>query len=232
MKKSLILSILGSLTLSIGAFPTYAVMTNDNFTIDQNDVDILPFTTPTKAAQQQYEQLQPRQLEGGGTNYSVRSNDFAPFSFTISNGVIDFGKLTATNPVIRTSDVGITSNRPYTVFAIQSNPLRLNERTMIPDTTCDNGSCSETTAAPWENTLTYGFGYRCDGKDTCQKDFKQKTYYRQFSDNTKREIPQVILQDAKGRNEQSKITYKINISGTQQEGSYNNIVTYIATPSY
>jgi hypothetical protein len=231
MKKNLFLSFLCLLSLNLASQQAHAAMTNDNYTIDQGDVDIMPFATPTKTATVQYEKLQPRQLEGGGENYTVRSNDFSPFGFTISNGVVDFGKLSATNPVIRTSDIAITSNRPYTVFAIQSNPLRLNERILIPDTTCDNGSCSETTAAPWVNTLTYGFGYRCDDT-TCQRDFKDKTYYRQFSDNTKQEIPQVILQGAKNKNTPAKITYKINISGTQQEGSYNNIITYIATPSY
>jgi len=207
-------------------------MNSDDYTIDQGSVDIIPFATPTKPATTGYTPLQARPLEGGGTNYTVRSNDFTPFSLSISNGVIDFGKLSATNPVIRTSDIAITSNRPYTVFAIQSNPLRLNERITIPDTTCDNGSCSETTAAPWTNTLTYGFGYRCDGNTNCQPDFKDNTYYRQFPDNTKKEIPQVILQGAEGKNADAKITYKINISGTQQEGAYDNIITYIATPSY
>ncbi len=178
-----------------------------------------------------------------GTNYKVRAGfqyikSIIPFAFSISQTLIDFGTLTAANPITRTANltISIGSANGYSVTAFENHQLLSPAGgSLIPDTTCDAGTCSQTTAAAWTSSLTYGFGYRCDnttGTD-CSTDFSGSTFYKQFADNSISEAPQTVMTGANvGRNKISQVTYKVNISSTQAAGFYNNAITYIATPKY
>lgn len=160
------------------------------------------------------------------------------FSFSISETLIDFGILSPTNPVTRINILSVnnTSTPGYSVTASENHPLRSQASgATIPDTTCDNGNCSEINSRLWINTLTYGFGYRCDpvsATNYCSLSFSQIDYFRQFADSSNSETAQVVFSNSSGSNQQAKITYKINISGSQQTGIYNNNLIYIATPSF
>ncbi len=177
-----------------------------------------------------------------GKNYTVRSGFFSiyplsPFSFSISDTLIDFGLLSPTTPVNRTAILSLSnpSSTGYQIVAYENNPLVNEAHIAINDTTCDNGSCSETTSAPWNNNLTYGLGYRCDPvrSVTCSSTFTEPDYYRQFADAAKGESPQTIINGrGAGKDRSAKITYKLNISGTQMTGIYSNTITYIAAPTF
>ncbi len=177
-----------------------------------------------------------------GTNYTVRSgfqyiSSIIPFSFSISQLIIDFGALSPTNPVSRTNILTIDNQSAggYSVKAYQNHHL-LDPATgaVIPDTTCDGGTCNETTSAAWANTLTYGFGYRCDPVTTnyCASGFASSGYYKQFADKESNETEQTVMLGQAGRDQQAEITYKVNISSSQPAGLYTNVITYIATPTY
>lgn len=177
-----------------------------------------------------------------GTNFTVRAGfqyvySIIPFRFSISNIVIDFGNLTPTNPVTRTSTLTLSngSANGYAVRAYETRALMVpSTGQLIPDTTCDAGTCTELTAAAWTSNLVYGFGYRCDnvsGTD-CPPAFSTGTFYKQFANQTVDEEPQpVMLGTNVGRNKQVTITYKVNISGTQAPGEYTNQIIYLAVPS-
>lgn len=177
-----------------------------------------------------------------GTNFKVRAgfqyiHSIIPFSFAISSQFIDFGPITPGAPVTRTNTLTISNGSAYgyTVLASENHPLRANQIGVdIPDTTCDTGTCNEQTAATWVNVLTYGFGYRCDnlsGSD-CQSGFTPPDNYRQFASSSSGELAFPVMRGVNvGRNIQSQITYKVNISPTQAAGLYENVITYIATPS-
>lgn len=178
-----------------------------------------------------------------GTNYKVCAGfqcvkSTILFSFSIDQTSIDFGPLSPTNPVTRTNTLTISNGSAtgYNVTASQNQPLTASgSGAIIPDTTCDGGACSETASTAWISTLTYGFGYRCDNVSgtNCTGGFSDSNYYKQFADNSKSETPQVVMRGKNiGKRIQSKITYKLNISGTQQAGTYSNIITYIATPTF
>ncbi|MBI2621014.1 MAG: hypothetical protein HYW63_00005 [Candidatus Levybacteria bacterium] len=135
-----------------------------------------------------------------GTNYNVKAGfqyvpRGGPFSFSISNTLIDFGVLSPTNPVTRRSTLTISnSSAPsYQVTASENHQLQVvRSGAIIPDTTCDRGNCSESQAGQWSNTLTYGFGYRCDAisiisksarSASCNesdKSFITSDYFKQF----------------------------------------------------
>jgi hypothetical protein len=177
-----------------------------------------------------------------GTNYKVRSgfqyiHSVIPFSFAISSLFIDFGPITPGAPVTRTNNLTVSNGSAYgyTVLARENHPLRMNSTGLsIPDTTCDSGTCDEQTSGTWSNILTYGFGYRCDnvnGSD-CETGFSNPTDFKQFASSESAELAQPVMTGTNvGRNIESQITYKVNISATQASGEYGNAITFIAVPS-
>jgi hypothetical protein len=176
-----------------------------------------------------------------GTNYIVRSgfqyiHSIIAFSFTISNTFVDFGTLSANNPVTRTTILTVSNGSAfgYNVYASESSQLISPPNgAIIPDTTCDTGLCTETTSAAWTSALTYGFGYRCDNVTGTDCAFTTANHYKQFADVSKGETSQAVMTGVNvGRNKQVQITYKVNVSNLQPAGQYRNIINYIATPTF
>ena len=177
-----------------------------------------------------------------GTNYKIRAGfqyvlSSLPFSFSISSLFIEFGPITPGAPVTRTNTLTVSNGSAYgyTVLASEDHPLRVNASGFsIPDTTCDSGTCTEQASSAWTSLTTFGFGYRCDninGAD-CQSGFTNSNNYRQFASSESAELAFPVMRGLnRGRNMQSQITYKINVSTTQAAGEYQNFITYIAVPS-
>ena len=112
----------------------------------------------------------------------------------------------------------------YQIVTAEDHPLRKEPQTIIPDTSCDNGSCSAITEALWVQALTYGFGYRLDNM--------QPAYFKPFPDILRNEMFSPLISGLEANNFDFNVTYKANISATQENGSYSNTVTYIATPDF
>lgn len=186
---------------------------------------------------------QTAQEKTQNTNYKIqqgqqyiRSSDF--FVFTVTLSAIDFGVLSPTNPIIRTSTIKVSnpSSKGYSVSISEDHPLQAsNSASFIPDTTCDSGVCSESIASAWTSTLSFGFGYRCNnlkGAD-CASDFSNQNFYKQFANTSTKETPQVIMQsNSISKGKEAQIVYKLNIAGTQPSGSYSNTISLIASPNY
>jgi hypothetical protein len=175
-------------------------------------------------------------IENQGFFSYQKSADFMTIS--ISPALIDFGQLSASNPVTRNTNISIDyGNNPYQVYAFEDSPLKSSGNYIIPDTTCDNSDCDDQTPAIWTNTFTYGFGYRCDNLQQgliCDSGF-EPGYFKQFADILDKQDQSVIMQDTYPylkQIEETQITYKVNVSGTQQPGNYQNTVTYILVPSF
>lgn len=160
------------------------------------------------------------------------------FLFSVTDTLIDFGILSPTTPVTRTSTLTVYpgSTNGYQVLAATDRPLTAeNNIYTIPDTTCDTGSCATDRPEKWANILTYGFGYRCDNVfgSVCNSAFSDKTFYQPFAPASKKKNPQVIMEGrvakAKGS---ATITYRVNISTTQPAGRYTNAITYVANPGF
>ncbi len=152
----------------------------------------------------------------------------SPFVFSLSDMFVDFGKLSATNPVTRTTMLSIVpgSANEYSIQAFEDHELSTSENKIIPDTTCDNGSCTQDRATLWNSILSYGLGYRENG-------FSLQKGYKRFANASKNEPAQVIMNgDNQDTKRQTTVTYKVNISNTQPIGMYTNTVTYIAVPNF
>lgn len=160
-----------------------------------------------------------------------------PFSFSISDLSIDFGTLAADTPTTQTNTLTVSSGggSGYQVTARENNPLQIpGSATQIADTICNGGAqtCDETAADVWTSNTAYGFGFNMSGNDI-PADFTDSTYYRQFANQSGAESPQIVMSSSNvGRNRQATVTYKVNISGIQTAGNYENAITFIATPGY
>ncbi len=176
-----------------------------------------------------------------GTNYKVRSGfqyifSTTSFTFSISTTEINLGTIVPGEPVTRTNTLTVStgSTKGYQVTLEENHQLMTSTNLVIPDTTCDAGTCTETTAANWTSPLTYGFGYRCDnvsGKD-CSTSFTSNTSYKQFANRKEGENSQIVMTGQKSAEKnQATITYKVNLAANQPPGLYQNIIKYIATPS-
>lgn len=157
-----------------------------------------------------------------------------PFSFAISSVSVDFGHIVPQTPVTRTNTLTVASGGAggYQVKASEDHPMQVTgAASTIPNTDCDAG-CTNTTAGVWADTSKFGFGFNMTGNDI-PADFTDLTYFRPFADRNNSESPQIVMSSIYvGRGRQSTVTYKVNISGVQPAGIYNNIITYTAIPSY
>lgn len=173
------------------------------------------------------------------TGYRVKSgfqyiHSIIPFSFQISKLAIAFGTLVPGTPKTDSHTLTVSAGGAggYQVKAFENNPLKtFNDLSAIADTSC-NTSCDEETAGEWTQDSKYGFGFNVSGDDV-PDDFTNDDFFRQFADISSAEISQVVMSSIYvGRNRVATVTYKVNVSGIQEAGIYNNIITYIAIPSY
>jgi len=154
------------------------------------------------------------------------------FSFSISSLAIN---LTLIPNTFSSSSHTLTVTAPgqgYSVSAFEVNKLKNVTSDTIPDTTCDAGTCTETSAGVWTTPTNNGFGYNLTGNDI-SSDFIGSTYFRPFPDQSLGETPATIMTTtASGKNRVATVNYQVSPSGTQASGTYTTQIIYIATPVY
>lgn len=208
-------------------------VTNGNYSIDVDNIDTNP--QPTQIPLPQVLGTKTISEFTTGPNYTVTTSNDA-FGITLSQNTIDYGILSSTNPVIRTSD--ITMKNPHSgaeILTYENHPLFFASNNVIQNTSCDNGACTTEIASLWNNPLTYGFGYRCDSSqvEVCDQQFSTTDYFKQYPSNAINQSPEIImLNGSKNATTKATITNKVNISGTQKSGTYYNSITYLAIPNF
>lgn len=155
------------------------------------------------------------------------------FSFAIS----DLAMSLSLTPNTFSSDshtlVVTAPGQGYSVSAYESTKLtKSGGSETIPDTTCDSGPCTETSATVWTTPTNNGFGYNLTGNDVAS-DFIDSTYFRPFPDASLGETPATVMTTSQaGKNRTATVTYKVSPSGSQAGGTYMTNIIYIATPTY
>ncbi len=157
-------------------------------------------------------------------------------SLTISDINVIFGTVIPGEPLKRTITLSIKNRSKFAINVLtgENSPLKdLKTKAIIPDTTCDDGICKELLASAWTSPLVYGYGMRCENIKgySCIEGFEDE-YYRQFANIKANEAFQPIIMVAKNSNFSARIVYKLNIAPTQTKGNYQNITTFILTPSF
>lgn len=169
---------------------------------------------------------------GAGFQYIYQIGTFA---FSISDLDIPLGSLTpgvhsTGNNILTISTKGAGG---FSVYAYQVNPLRHTSGTPdIPNTTCDSGTCTISTAGVWIDQSIPGFGFNADGT-TAQSDFIDTTYFRPFANDEVAEQMQPVMSSPNVANDETvTITYKAGISSLQAAGDYETSIIYVAVPGY
>lgn len=172
-----------------------------------------------------------------GTGYAVLAGfqyiyTLFDFEFAVSDLSVDFGSLTLGSFSTASHNLIVSTPRQgYTVTAYQVERLRSGSN-YIPDTTCDSGPCTESTAAVWTTASNYGFGYNMTGNDI-PATFSTSNHYRPFPDFSLAESPAVVMTSTEaGQDRTASVNYKISVSATQPAGDYMTQIVYIATPTY
>jgi hypothetical protein len=216
-------------------------MTNGNYTIQMGNLNMSAGRPTGSGYKLLFTAGQTSPGLYSGTNYKVRAGfeyilSIIHFRFRIDSTFIDFGTISPTIPVLRTNTLTVTNGSAfgYQVTVSQNHNLRVNASgAEIPPTACDGPSCTTTTAASWTNSLAYGFGYRCNnvsGTDCDSQFLASSDYYKPFIASPS--AIAVMSSPNVGNNKISQVVYKVNVSGSQAAGLYQNIINYIATPTF
>ncbi|MFZ3068694.1 MAG: hypothetical protein WA052_00030 [Microgenomates group bacterium] len=163
-------------------------------------------------------------------------NTLIPFSFKISDLDINFGSLVPGIPSLLSNTLTVTTGSAfgYAVKAIEDHPLRRSDGvTTIPDTSCDLATpCLQADANVWSDNTRFGFGYNMSGADVNTTDFINSTYYRPFPVENIDQPAIVMSKGGIATSSAATVTYKINISGSQAAGTYQNAIQFIAIPAF
>ncbi len=163
-----------------------------------------------------------------------------PFSFTVSNSVIEFDVLSADQPKTDSTTLTVSAGGSggYQVTAEENHEMMVySVGALIPDVTGDSNNITEDVAGEWTQATTYGFGYSLYGHDVVTPfptaSPPSYTNFKQFANSDKDESPKVLMLSSRvGKNRTATVVYKINISAIQAAGRYQNVITYVATPTY
>lgn len=176
----------------------------------------------------------------GSSSYFVGSGfqyiyQIDTFRFVISQTAIDLGVLTPGIFGDGSHTLTITTRGAggYTIYAYELHPLRnTTSPDEIPDTTCDSGPCTISSAEPWVNPANDGFGFNMTGDDV-PADFVNSTYFRPFANQEASAPMQVVMSSPNIANQrQSTVTYQAAVLGSQAAGNYETAVVYVAVPGY
>ncbi|HOX96675.1 MAG TPA: hypothetical protein PLI45_04840 [Candidatus Woesebacteria bacterium] len=163
-------------------------------------------------------------------------NSLIPFSFKISDLDIDFGSLIPGTPSLLTNTLTVTTGSAfgYTVKTVEDHPLRMSDgTTTIPDTSCDLATpCLPTDANLWTDDTRFGFGFNIQGTDVDTSDFLNPTYFRPFPVQNVDNPVTIMSRGNVATSSAATVTYKVNVSGSQAAGTYQNSIQFIAIPSF
>ncbi len=156
----------------------------------------------------------------------------APFSFSVSPTLVDFGILTPNIPVEKEVRVSISNGNAtgYIVKVAANQSLSTSVGAEIPDTVCDTktSACTKNTATLWKENSSYGFGFKASGK-TIANDLKKDNFYRPFAQTKKNEQAELIMEShAQKVVDQATMNLKLVIGPNQPVGQYNNVITFTA----
>jgi hypothetical protein len=242
-KVSLLLTGVLSIVLMLPSLSYAFTAANNETKIDIGGIDIAPTNTPVPTLPLHRKPTPKIVLPRQATTSVKQGDKIQPekryFTFSLSTDEIDFGTIDPTNPVLRTHQIQVDPGpaQGYTLFGYQNHHLGIEGTpAFIPDTTCDDGNCTESIASVWENTLTYGLGLRCDlnsgGNGSCLSAFSPQHSYKQLADLSQSEPGTIIISSHNEKPLNARLTYKLNLPGTQKSGNYTNAVVLIAAPGY
>lgn len=153
---------------------------------------------------------------------------------TTTAATVPFGTLSTNTFKKGCHSLAVSTNAGdgYSITSQETDQLTNSGGDTIPDTTCDTGSCDESTGGAWVTATNNGFGHTCFGDD-CVAAYSSGSNYRQFASIADSETAQVMQSNTDPvNNSTTTVIYQISVSATQAAGDYSNTVVYIATAQF
>lgn len=127
------------------------------------------------------------------------------------------------------------SQNGYVIQAFENRPMTmLGDTTTLPDTTCNATGCNSTTPKAWTAYTTSGFGYALEGISINGATLGIPTagQYKAFGVGEAAAQPILSRTTTPAGTDSIYVCYRAVASTTQQAGTYENSVNYIATATF
>ncbi len=146
----------------------------------------------------------------------------------------------------QTLEVSTNASGGYTVNIEENDQMGMNggacvgatageANNCIKDTTCDSGTCTQTTASAWTTATNNGLGYSLENITGTDAAFLHGGNFtaKQIPDREVPEDKQTVMSNVDPVSANKiNVCYRISISGTQPAGYYYNKVKYTATATF
>lgn len=206
--------------------PAYgsAYMESPRFRIEESTVGVGKPAEKRDSLQKKETYVLPESfIENGLTIKAVQTAS----AFRISSGNITFPPLKPNKTVTQKISVEVVpGSHVFSVQMAAEHELRRLTGETIPHTRCDGAleSCTTAIARQWISSSAYGFGYRLSTMD--------KDHYKALPDLSDGQQPVTILSVSGSSEQMAELTFKLNTSSLQADGTYETIVRFTGSPVY
>ena len=155
-----------------------------------------------------------------------------PFTADNSVSILSFGQVKPGESLLRSNTLTIIpgSAPGFQTIGYMDHALKSVHKSEIPNTSCDNGNCTNVLPDTWTLPLTYGYGYRCDNVSNDSCNMVLKDTYRRFSNAETNDTPVTILYSNDKLKSKVEFSHKINIPGSQKLTGYKNTLFFVTSP--
>jgi hypothetical protein len=150
---------------------------------------------------------------------------------------VPFGIVSLNTFYIGCQDLVVSTNagNGYSLTTQESSAMMTaNGAFIIPDTTCDAGTCSESAAGAWTNAAKNGLGHTCANQvnHDCSSAYSSGTNFRQFATVAGGETAQAVMSSSTNATATGRIKFRLSAGAAQAAGTYTTLITYIITATY
>lgn len=164
------------------------------------------------------------QCRGSGSWTTTTASTATTVPFGSISSMDAFYKVAQSHYILTNAEAGFS----LTVVADGTMSKDGGGVTTIPHTTCDAGTCTDTSPGAWITATNNGLGYTLGNITGTEASFTYSSGYKPFS-TTAREI---MSKASKTSGSRIAVCYQLSVDPTQDTGYYFNKLTYVATPKF
>lgn len=152
---------------------------------------------------------------------------------SVSFGTLSLGQF---NTLAQRFSCTTNSKNGYVVQVYENSQLSTSLGTTIPDTNCD-GACSTSTEAEWDTdtgTTNSEFGYSLEAISSSPVEFESSTNFTSKPFGVGNANAQTIMSRTvvPASIDRGYICYRVTASNTQEAGTYQNAINFVATATF
>jgi hypothetical protein len=150
---------------------------------------------------------------------------------------VPFGIVSLNTFYIGCQDLVVSTNASngYSLTTQESSAMKTaNGSSIIPDTTCDGGTCSESVAGAWINAAKNGLGHTCANQvnHDCSSAYSSGTNFLQFANMAGGETAQAVMSSSTNATATGRIKLRLSAGLAQPAGDYTTLITYTIYATY